>query len=123
MTLRRIHLQRHDGYTTPPVTDDDIRSSVRRMFLVEGYCESNMMGFYTAESGFGDTEEDALQSAYDKIANRLCVGYRMSGLHMKITQDFEFNADDAQCSGSMGFAWFRVDAEYVAEFGEMTDDE
>ena len=99
--------------------DEEINENkfTQKYFLmIEGYSKSSNIGFIKNEISDGNSVNEAIVRAYDKIGTNLFVNYNI-GIDEMMTSDV-YSLETGKAIQSSGFAFYTLSNENIQEFRE-----
>ena len=92
-------------------------TNIKKYFIwVEGYSLVSNIGFIKIEIGFGNSENDAIISSFDKIGLDLFVNYNISINHMWTKECRLYDSRDTIQSSK--FAFYTLTDELIQQYRE-----
>lgn len=113
MVLIEYTFQVYDGYESP--IDDEIYE-INCMFEIHGYSEQIQLAFVTHKRGSGNTINDAIQNAYNKLVNKMNIKHHVTITTMYVNKIYELLADDKH--NGTGLAFYPLTEHIRQEFRE-----
>ena len=113
MPLRNVHTVKIQEI------DEEINENnftQKYILMIEGYSKSSNIGFIKHEISYGNSVDEAIFRAYDKIGTNLFVNYNISIDEMMMSDYYLLETD--KVIQSSGFAFYTLSDEDIQEFRE-----
>ena len=119
MPLRKIEnekIENIDKFDEEINEDKNFNFTQKYILMIEGYSKSSNIGFIKNEISDGNSVNEAIVRAYDKIGTNLFVNYNISIDEMMTTDVYLLETGKA--IHSSGFAFYTLSNENIQEFRE-----
>ena len=119
MPLRKIEnekIENIDKFDEEINEDKNFNFTQKYILMIEGYSKSSNIGFIKNEISDGNSVNEAIVRAYDKIGTNLFVNYNI-GIDEMMTSDV-YSLETGKAIQSSGFAFYTLSNENIQEFRE-----
>lgn len=116
MPLRNVHTVKVEEIDEFDEEINENNFTQKYILMIEGYSKSSNIGFIKHEISYGNSVDEAIFRAYDKIGTNLFVNYNISIDEMMMSDYYLL--ETGKFIQSSGFAFYTLSDKDIQEFRE-----